>query len=457
MRCSLIAVLFLFPFSGFSQNVNLKIAASYQRFLNNEEVRHATISLYVVNSNTGNIIFKKNEETGLPSGSVQKVITSVTAYELLGADFRYNTSFSYTGIVRDSILLGTIHVKGCGDPTLGSNRYQYTSEYFIVKALKSNLSFKGIRQINGGIETDNSIWPVEGIPDHWIWQDLGNYYGARTDPINWKENQYDVILRSGKNTGDSVLIAGTKPSHLAGLHLRSVVTSAVAGSGDNTNIYLPVNDSFTFIRGTIPVNQLDFSVSGSLPDPAAQLQSDLQQDLNITNSLGQSSSGGQPVLIYNHLSPKLDSINYWFLQKSINLYGEALLKTIAYQLNNHGSTESGISVVKDFWSRRGIDNSSIKIFDGSGLSPENRITTRAVVTVMQYARKQKWFNSFYNSLPEINKTKMKSGTIGGTLAYTGYVTNAVGVTYTFAFVVHNYEGSAKMMREKMWKIIDILK
>ena len=29
------------------------------------------------------------------------------------------------------------------------------------------------------------------------------------------------------------------------------------------------------------------------------------------------------------LSPPIDSINYWFLRKSINLYGEVLIKTMA--------------------------------------------------------------------------------------------------------------------------------
>ena len=31
------------------------------------------------------------------------------------------------------------------------------------------------------------------------------------------------------------------------------------------------------------------------------------------------------------LSPALDSIIYWFNKKSINLYGEALIKTFAYE------------------------------------------------------------------------------------------------------------------------------
>ena len=54
-------------------------------------------------------------------------------------------------------------------------------------------------------------------------------------------------------------------------------------------------------------------------------------------------------LLNTHYSPTLDSINYWFLKKSINLYGEAFVKTIGYQKKGVGATDTGLSIIKYFW------------------------------------------------------------------------------------------------------------
>ena len=162
-------------------------------------------------------------------------------------------------------------------------------------------------------------------------------------------------------------------------------------------------------------------------------------------------------LLNTHYSPPLDSINYWFLKKSINLYGEAFVKTIGYQKKGVGATDTGLSIIKYFWKQRGIDPSAINIIDGSGLSPANRITTNALVTVMQFAKKQNWFSSFYNALPDMNGIKMKDGYISGVRSYTGYVKSKSGNDYTFAFIVNNFYGSAATVKEKMWKVLNILK
>ena len=161
--------------------------------------------------------------------------------------------------------------------------------------------------------------------------------------------------------------------------------------------------------------------------------------------------------LFTYFSPTLDSINYWFLQKSINLYGEAFVKTIAFEKTGYGAADSGISIIKEFWKERGIAKPALKMIDGSGLSPANRVTTHALVTVMQYAKKQNWFNSFYNALPLQNGIKMKSGYIGGVRSYTGYIKSGSGTEYTFSFIINNFDGSPGAVREKMWKLLDILK
>jgi D-alanyl-D-alanine carboxypeptidase/D-alanyl-D-alanine-endopeptidase (penicillin-binding protein 4) len=110
-------------------------------------------------------------------------------------------------------------------------------------------------------------------------------------------------------------------------------------------------------------------------------------------------------------------------------------------------------VIRDFWQKKGIERSAVNIIDGSGLSPSNRVTTASLVTVMEFARNQKWFSSFYDALPVISGIKMKSGSINGVVSYTGYIKGKNGNNYTFAFVVNNYDGSANTVRQKMWKLL----
>ena len=95
--------------------------------------------------------------------------------------------------------------------------------------------------------------------------------------------------------------------------------------------------------------------------------------------------------------------------------------------------------------------------DGSGLSPQNRITPHALVRILQYAKTKAWFKGFYNGLPEINGIHMKSGSIEGARSYTGYIKSSDGKEYTFAIIINNFSGSASSIVKKMWTLLDSMK
>ena len=97
------------------------------------------------------------------------------------------------------------------------------------------------------------------------------------------------------------------------------------------------------------------------------------------------------------------------------------------------------------------------LIDGSGLSPANRITSEALVKILQYAKARTWFPSFYRALPEMNGIKMKDGYIGGVRSYAGFAKSVKGDEYIFSFIVNNFDGNPASVREKMWKVLDLLK
>ena len=85
------------------------------------------------------------------------------------------------------------------------------------------------------------------------------------EALNWHENQYDLILKPGKNAGDSVEIVGTEPE-LYGSVLINELKTGKPGSGDNSIIYLPENGSIGYVKGTVPGGNKTFTVSGSMPN-----------------------------------------------------------------------------------------------------------------------------------------------------------------------------------------------
>jgi D-alanyl-D-alanine carboxypeptidase/D-alanyl-D-alanine-endopeptidase (penicillin-binding protein 4) len=394
----------------------------------------------------------------LAPASTQKIITAATAFDLLGKDYRYVTKFGYTGKISGKSLQGNFYMKPSGDPTLGSWRWQNTTDSSVLDKM-----FVAIRKLNitsyDGITIDVTGWNEEVIPNGWIWQDIGNYYGAGASGLNWRENQYDVVLRSGSKIGSPVTIVKTKPEFVY-TSLVSLAQSAEKGTGDNAYVYYPLTKTTGMIRGTIPINENAFVISAAFPDVTREFNLLISRQLRDKFKIRQvpyEKHLPDTTILFSHFSPSLDSIVYWFLKKSINLYGEALIKTFACEKKAVGSTDTGVEMLKDFWKQRGLDPAELNMKDGSGLSPQNRVTTHAQVEILKYAKDQSWFSYFLGAFPEYNKMKMKSGTISDVKGFCGYHTSAEGGQYIFSFIVNNYTGPSSALIDKMYKVLDVLK
>ena len=474
MKATLTFIFSLFTFISSAQTIKEKLQTAYRQFETDTALRHAISSLYIINAKTGEVIFDKNAQVGLAPASTEKIITATTAFELLGKDYRYKTRFSYNGEIKKGVLSGNINLTGSGDPTFGSWRYDNTRPDSIIKNLIYYIKNAGIDSFSNStcLKISNDLFEKPDIPGGWIWDDIGNYYGAAGQQFNWHENQYDIVLRSGNKIGEKVLIKPVpRGFYVPGYTFINHVKAAAKGTGDNAYIYYPSlhpsGIAGIYLKGTIPVNEDSFVISGSIPDPGIAFMTELdakliEMDLFSRHMFSPAckdvhtvDNAGKDFFI--HYSPPLDSIIYWFLKRSINLYGEALVKSIAYEKKGFGSTDTGVNIVKDFWKQKGLDPEELNIKDGSGLSPQNRVTTHAQVEILKYAKKQSWFPSFLDALPEFNHMKMKSGSISDVKGFCGYHTSGDGTEYIFSFLVNNYIGSSSAVVNKMYKVLDVLK
>ena len=467
---------FIFPFfllfaqtGTFAQTITQKLSIATQKLLHSDQMKNASLGICVADEASGKIIFEKNASTGLSPASSQKIFTAITAFELLGADFRFKTDVGYNGQLENGVLNGDLIITGYGDPTLGSWRYGNTKMEVVDKQIVAILANAGIEKINGNVIVNDTKFDIQPLPGGWAWNDIGNYYGAGAWGFNWHENQYDLSLKTGQHVGDDVEIKKSVPE-IPDVRWVNALKTDAPQSGDNSVIYLPPFATTGFLQGTIGASDKEQIISGAMPDPPLLFSKHLEKllDENGIECKGRFLTGSAYVFNKERApaerknmgtlySPSLDSVVYWFLQKSINLYGEALAKELALQYGKPATVQNGTTLIRNFWEQNGIAAPYLKMIDGCGLSPQNYVAPLAEVKVLLYAKNKSWFNAFYKALPLYNGMKMKSGTISGCKAFTGYHTAKDGSKYVFSIIINNYNGATLSIVRKMFELLDVLK
>lgn len=482
---SLLLLISAVPFTSYSQPSH-SLHQQFLDFSSDESLRNASWSIEVVEAQSGKILLSHNSHLSLTPASTQKIVTTASALLLLGSDFRYSTKLLARGIIdANGILNGDLIIKGSGDPTLGASQMDDSLSLQRVFAhWLSDINASGIRGITGSIIADDSVFDREMVPRKWIWEDIGNYYGAGSSGLTVHENMYTVFFKAGKQTGEAVKVLGTEPS-IAGLILHNQVSTGPSGSGDNVYIFGAPYSAHRTLTGTVPAGANRFPVKGSLHDPAEFIASVFNEYLNYnsitTPGIIISGPGEMPgknqftapeILVSTWKSPTLKDIAARTNLYSHNTYAENLLKTIGYHIYSEGSVKAGTQAINEFWAEQGIDTGGMRLYDGSGLSPSNRITTKQITSILAYCSRSPVFENLKQGFPLagvsgslenhfINTASYgilsaKSGYLGNVRSYAGYTRMQDGTLVAFAFIVNDYNGSPAAMRNKMFKLMDAI-
>ncbi|PZP52284.1 MAG: D-alanyl-D-alanine carboxypeptidase/D-alanyl-D-alanine-endopeptidase [Pseudopedobacter saltans] len=461
-------VLFLTYNHVHAQSIEQKLKSATEKLLSDAQMKNASLGFYVADGETGEKLYDYNGDVGLSPASTQKIFTSIASYDLLGQDFKFSTVIGYNGTIEGGVLKGDLIIKGFGDPTLGSWRYKGFKPEDVHNKIRQSLKSNGIRAIDGNVIVDDGAYALQPMPGGWPWNDMGNYYGAPCWGFNWLENQYDITFRPGKKIGEETSIAKISED-LPGVTIINQTTTAESGSGDQSSILLPPYGTTGIITGTLPLGK-NTTASGSIPNPPLlfvnQLKHWLESDTIYTT--GYFTCTNQLVIQKKNVpvikksldtlfSPSMDDMMYYFLQRSINLYGESFVKAIGWKKAERGETAYGVGIVRNFWEGKGVAKNALKMIDGSGLSPQNYDAASSEVKALLYAKKQAWFDGFYKALPIYNNTKMKSGTISMCKAFTGYQKASNGKQYVFSIIINNYNGAHDAIVNKMYQVLNVLK
>ncbi|MDR1698394.1 MAG: D-alanyl-D-alanine carboxypeptidase/D-alanyl-D-alanine-endopeptidase [Prevotellaceae bacterium] len=438
-----------------------KAQTPIERFVNAPNMKHAQISFQIRELETNKIIAEYQSQKSLTPASVVKIITTATALDILGADFRFETQLEHSGKIENGTLNNNLYIRGGGDPTLGSeffNNTDFISEW--INAVKK----AGIKTIYGEIIADASIFDREPIPVRWTWEDMGNYYAAGVYGLSAFDNTCRIYFNS-QAAGTTPQIIKTVPPVDYRFDNR---LKAAANSKDSAYIYGVPYSNERVILGTIPANKKDFSIKGDIAKPPEFLADFFKEKL-IKNGISLKNPRQKFVtkreLIYTHYSPYLSEIVKITNFKSNNLFAEHIFKYLSLQKAKVGNNKDAVSVVLKHWQEKGLDTSGVFLYDGSGLAPQNAVSADFLTQLLVIAKKNE---AFYSSLPLAGRegtvanflkgtalegnARLKSGSIDGVQAYAGYIKSG-GKEYAVTILVNRCTGSRAEVRRQMAELL----
>lgn len=434
------------------------------RFVDREILKHASVGFRVVEVETGRVMASHNEDMSLTPASTMKIITTATAIELLGANYRYRTELLYDGHVENGILDGNVLIAGSGDPTLGSEFIAADPQLFLT-TFSDGIQGLGISRITGSIIALDNLFGYEGIPAKWLWEDMGNGYAPGIYGISVFDNLCKVKLSSGAVGKDTEIIS-VEP-HIPDLQLINEVKAAASQSDNSYASGMPFSYSRR-LYGTIPQNRASFTAKTDIPDPGLLLAQSLEKKLSEQNITAKEASTyrlkpvepNETTPIAHVLSPRLGEIIRVINVRSNNHYAEHLYRLL---------TQVRSVNMKQFWQKRGIDSANLFMYDGCGISPTNALSARFLTDVLSYmdksygksgafsrslpkAGQEGTVAGFLKNTPLAGKVYVKSGSISQVQTYAGYVETGEK-RYAFAILVNNYTGTRAEVRAAIEQLL----
>ena len=125
-------------------------------------LRRTQLGLMVFDLAADSVIYSYGGQQTLRPASTMKLLTSVTALDLLGSRYDYRTSLYYQGRMADGVLEGDVWLVGGMDPLFDDTDLRIMAE---------TLHRVGIDSISGRIMTDTSFKEEMLLGEGWCWDD----------------------------------------------------------------------------------------------------------------------------------------------------------------------------------------------------------------------------------------------------------------------------------------------
>lgn len=406
----------------------------------------------------GTLLFGRHERRAYVPASTLKTLVAAASLETLGPTFRFPTSLVSLAPPRDGAV-DELYLVGSGDPSLTSDD---------LRGGAGALVRAGITRIIGRTVVDASAFAGREINPDWESDDLQYGYAAGTSALSLDEGTVAITLQPSspglparvkvEPGGDAVSVRGR----------------AITGYGTSLTIERdPLRNDFT-IDGRINVGaeQTFYRPVVGLPRYAgAVLQSMLRLhgvETGIDIEAGVAPLAGHRLWL--HRSAPLRELIARMLVTSDNHYAEQLLRAIGAE-RGRATEASGALVERAMLARDAVDTSGLRVVDGSGLAPTNRVAPLTFAALLARVQREPIASDLLRGLPRagiegtvryrrlvkaLGRVRAKSGHIGGVNALVGYVSTDHHGRVAFAVLVNALDPDSEAIENGIDRTLDAL-
>ncbi|MFI6679064.1 D-alanyl-D-alanine carboxypeptidase/D-alanyl-D-alanine-endopeptidase [Kribbella sp. NPDC050470] len=436
--------------------------------LNDSRYNGSQVALVVRDATTGETLYDRNGGTRMLPASNTKLFSSTAAMDVLGPSYRFHTDVLATGPVQRGALLGNLYLKGYGDPTALESDYA---------ALAKQLAESGVRRVVGDLVADDTYFDAVRLGDSWAWDDEPFYYSAQISALTLAPNtDYDsgtaiVESRPGATAGAPVQLALVPANGV--LKLVNTATTGAAGSANTLNIEREHGTNIVRVTGSVPLGASVGQEWVTVWEPelyAADVfkRALAAQGISVVGNVKAAASPAAARVLARDESMTVGELMNPFLKLSNNMHAETLVKAMGAVAEASGTWPAGLGVVSDYAQSVGVDSSTIRLSDGSGLSRKVNVTADSITDLLIGVQKEPWWQQWYDALPiagnpqrfiggtlrsrmantpAANNLHGKTGSLTGVTSLSGYVTTADGRELVFSMISNNYLVSPRSIED----------
>ncbi len=443
------------------------LASRLEEALSTRALRRARVSALVVRASDGAVLFEQSPDRPLTPASNMKILTAMAALETFGPTWRFETEVLADRLPDEDGAVGTLYVRGGGDPAMTSEDWW---------RLAADLHRKGLRRVEGDVVLDPGAF--DGARWHPDWGAVSSRaYHAPVGGLNANYGAFAVTVRPGSRPGEPVrveidppvgylVVANRARTGPPGGRSSLVVDRAPASLGEQVNV-----------DGQTPAGGKPRTYYRSVSDPVRYAGAVLGMQLTalgieVVGSTRVAVAAADALPLHTFEGRPLGEIVRLFVKYSNNAVAESLVKAMgAHRSGRPGSWENGIPAFREALASLGVDDTDLKIVDGSGLSYRDKLTPRALVEALRISRGSFRIGpELTASLPIANgdgtlekrvegapgRVRAKTGLLNRITSLSGFAELPDGEVAIFSVLTNGYRGSDEQAMDALDRFVAVL-